>query len=376
MLPSGWQRKTISEILDKVSTPVDIVATEKYCEIGIRSHAKGIFHKEPITGKSLGNKRVFHIVPNCFVVNIVFAWEQAVAKTTVNELGMIASHRFPMFKPKAEKCDIDYILYLFKTAHGKHLLGLASPGGAGRNKTLGQSEFAKLTVSLPPIKEQLKIAKILMTWDLAIEATEKLINNSKKQRKALIQKLLTGKQRIAGFNGEWTFSRFEEIFKVANDKKMQIKSSDYSETGFTPIIDQGQKAVAAYTNTNIVYKDIPVIIFGDHTKIVKWVDFPFALGADGTQVIKTKSQLNVKFGYYLISNATLPNLGYSRHMGALKEKEFKYPVSLDEQEKIVAILTIADREIETLQQKHQLLNYEKKALMQQLVTGKKRVSIN
>jgi len=68
--------------------------------------------------RSLGNKRVFRVHPDCFIVNIVFAWEQAVAKTSANEIGMIASHRFPMFRPKNNQCNIDYLTYFFKTPRG------------------------------------------------------------------------------------------------------------------------------------------------------------------------------------------------------------------------------------------------------------------
>ncbi|MBZ4187688.1 restriction endonuclease subunit S [Niabella beijingensis] len=167
-----------------------------YQEIGIRSHAKGIFHKEPVTGKSLGNKSVFWIEPDCFVVNIVFAWEQAVAKTTEAEVGMIASHRFPMYKPKEGVLDLDYLLYFFKSAKGKNLLELASPGGAGRNKTLGQSEFLKLKIPVPPIEEQKKIVRLLNAADKEIELQKQKIEAIKLQKKGLMQQLLTGKKRI------------------------------------------------------------------------------------------------------------------------------------------------------------------------------------
>ncbi len=185
MVPEGWEVQKISECLERVVDPITPEPEKLYQQIGIRSHAKGIFHKELVTGKSLGNKRVFNIHPNCFVVNIVFAWEQAIAVTSDAELGMIASHRFPMFKPKENKCDIDYITYFFKSPHGKYLLELASPGGAGRNKTLGQGEFAKLKLSLPPKKEQKKIAEILSIWDRSISVAEKLICNSQQQKKWL-----------------------------------------------------------------------------------------------------------------------------------------------------------------------------------------------
>ena len=101
MIPEKWRFVPFAEILTRVRNPVSVNNDTSYREIGIRSHGKGIFYKNPKTGEELGNKSVFWIEPECFVVNIVFAWEQAVAKTTIQEKGMIASHRFPMYKPKS-----------------------------------------------------------------------------------------------------------------------------------------------------------------------------------------------------------------------------------------------------------------------------------
>lgn len=188
--------KSVSEVVTKIRNGFTPKPDVLYQEIGIRSHAKGIFHKEPVTGKSLGNKSVFWIEPDCFVVNIVFAWEQAVAKTTEAEVGMIASHRFPMYKPKEGILDLDYLLYFFKSAKGKNLLELASPGGAGRNKTLGQSEFLKLKIPVPSIEEQKKIVRLLNAADKEIELQKKKIEAIKLQKKGLMQQLLTGKKRL------------------------------------------------------------------------------------------------------------------------------------------------------------------------------------
>ena len=195
-LPEDWELKLISDIVERVKKPFTPEPDTLYREIGIRSHCKGIFHKEEVTGVSLGNKSVFWIQPDCFVVNIVFAWEHAIAKTTEAEVGMIASHRFPMYKPKKGVLDLDYLLYYFKTARGKHLLGLASPGGAGRNKTLGQSEFAKLKIPVPSIEEQKKIVAVLAEADKEIELLQKHIDTLKEQKKGLMQKLLTGEIRV------------------------------------------------------------------------------------------------------------------------------------------------------------------------------------
>ncbi|HDY7904961.1 restriction endonuclease subunit S [Vibrio vulnificus] len=230
-------------------------------------------------------------------------------------------------------------------------------------------------------EEEDKIAKILSTWDKAITTTEKLIESSKQQKKSLMQQLLTGKKRLVNpetgkaFEGEWKFSQFNELYKVANNKATQVKSGEYLESGRTPIVDQGKSIVGGYTNNEITYKDLPVIVFGDHTRIVKWVDFEFAQGADGTQVLKSHKSLDEKFAYYVLLNTDIPNLGYSRHMRELKERDFKYPISKVEQQKIASVLTAADKEIKVLEAKLAHFKQEKKALMQQLLTGKRRVMV-
>ena len=196
LLPKDWKLQAISDIVKRIKKPFTPESETLYREIGIRSHCKGIFHKEEVTGSSLGNKSVFWIQPDCFVVNIVFAWEHAIAKTTEAEVGMIASHRFPMYKPKKDVLDLDYLLYYFKTARGKHLLGLASPGGAGRNKTLGQSEFIKLKIPVPSLEEQKRIVAVLSEADREIELLKQQIATLKEQKKGLMQKLLTGEVRV------------------------------------------------------------------------------------------------------------------------------------------------------------------------------------
>ena len=148
-----------------------------YYQIGIRSHSKGIFYKEAEIGKQIGNKRIFWIEPNCLILNIVFAWEQAVAKTSEKEVGMVASHRFPMYKVLNNS--LDYIVDFFKTEKGKQLLQMASPGGAGRNKTLNQDFFLNSKIYLPSLNEQLKTTELIELIEDRIETQIKIINDYK-----------------------------------------------------------------------------------------------------------------------------------------------------------------------------------------------------
>jgi len=195
-LPLDWVLRNLKDILNPAGKLLNPEEDKLYQQIGIRSHTKGLFHKENITGAALGKKRVFWIEPDCFVVNIVFAWEHAIAKTTNKEIGMIASHRFPMYKPKDGILDLDYLLYYFKSPRGKHLLGLASPGGAGRNKTLGKSEFMKLQIPVPSIQEQIAIAQVMQTADKEIQLLKNKTEKFREKKRGLMQVLLTGKKRL------------------------------------------------------------------------------------------------------------------------------------------------------------------------------------
>ena len=222
-IPSDWRVTPLRAILRPVRKPVEVEADTLYREIGIYSHGKGIFHKEERTGASLGNKRVFWVEPDCFVVNIVFAWEGAVAKTTTSERGMIASHRFPTYRPKKGILDLHYLTYYFNSAQGKYLLGLASPGGAGRNRTLGQQAFLDLSIPLPSYPEQYKIADILCAVDRAIVLTKQRIEATGQLKNALMQQLLSGWRRLPEFEKEsWQEAKLRELLDIQYGK-----SEDY-----------------------------------------------------------------------------------------------------------------------------------------------------
>lgn len=132
---------------------------------------------------------------------------------------------------------------------------------------------------------------------------------------------------------------FTDIFEDVTKQGRKIPTSDYHETGVHPIIDQGQSAIAGYTDeTDGLFTDVPAIIFGDHTRVLKYVDTPCFLGADGVKLLKAKiANPNYKYLYYVLSNAQIPNTGYNRHFKWLKEVDIPLPAA-DEQQKIVDIL--------------------------------------
>lgn len=153
-MSESWPMVKLGDVLAPVSRPVDVQADEHYRQIGIRSHGKGVFHKEPVSGFDLGNKKVFWVEPGDFVLNIVFAWEGSVALMSKAEAGMIGSHRFPCFRADERRLDSRFLLSYFKTPTGLDLLGRISPGGAGRNRTLSRKTFLEQSIPLPSLAEQ------------------------------------------------------------------------------------------------------------------------------------------------------------------------------------------------------------------------------
>ena len=102
--------------------------------------------------------------------------------------------------------------------------------------------------------------------------------------------------------------------KVKSRKVPSIPKTDYQESGEFPVIDQGAAFIAGWTDSteSVIFHNLPVVIFGDHTRIFKYVDFPFAIGVDGTKLLYANDDvLDARFFYYALLNLKVPNKGYN-----------------------------------------------------------------
>lgn len=153
------QQVRIGDFLELQRRKVLPKPSEEYVEIGLRSFGKGAFHKEPIAGVELGNKKVYEIAPGDLVISNVFAWEGALAVATDAEKGLIGSHRFMTWTPRRNnEVDVGYLWHYLVSDSGLVHLRRASPGSAGRNRTLGIAAFENTVIPLPAFPEQERIA--------------------------------------------------------------------------------------------------------------------------------------------------------------------------------------------------------------------------
>ena len=196
VIPKDWNLWKIRRLIRRVRRPIVVRPDMEYQEIGIRSWGKGIFHKDSVRGALLGEKSVFRTEPGDFVLNIVFAWEGAVAVVSRHEKGMIASHRFPTFRP-FHYIDLDYLLMVMQSDQGRRLMEVNSPGAAGRNKTLRIGQFLEEELPLPNLEVQRATVASFRNKEgrlSTLAATiRQAIDHLKEFRSALISAAVTGK---------------------------------------------------------------------------------------------------------------------------------------------------------------------------------------
>lgn len=176
------------------------------------------------------------------------------------------------------------------------------------------------------------------------------------------------KIRFKGFEGEWKEVGYPDIFDHIPSKRYQIQSSEYQECGAFPVLDQGKECVCGYSDNEYrVFRGSakPVVIFGDHTREVKFADFDFVVGADGTQLLAPK-KMDSLFAYYLLSHLTIPNMGYSRHFKFVVDAVFQCPEDILEQRKIAAYFKSLDRLIAARRDEIEELKHMKAALLNRM----------
>ncbi|GAB4294556.1 MAG: hypothetical protein Kow0083_07610 [Methylophaga sp.] len=275
--------------------------------------------------------------------------------------------------------DSEYVKSLLNTNYYRYLATRDQFAGGGV-QNLNVQMVKEYPIPVPPLPEQKKIAKILSTWDKAITTTEQLLANSQQQKKALMQQLLTGKKRLRDkngvrFSGEWKHGHLSDLGEISKGKALSNKDlidGDY------PVIAGGKSS--PYNHRDFTHENvITVSASGAYAGYVAY--HPYKLWASDCSVVMGKANTDIRFIYQLMSHMqskiySLQSGGAQPHVYPKDLEVLRVSIpSIEEQQKIATVLSAADNEIEILKKQLDQLKQEKKSLMQQLLTGKRRVLV-
>lgn len=242
--------------------------------------------------------------------------------------------------PNLEKVIVEYIFYFLNTQYFQEQGKRNFKGTAGQLR-ISYNFVSDFPIPLPPIEEQKRIVnKLNQLMPLIEEYKEKenKLNELDKKfperlKKSILKEAFDGKL-IKSYNKwrELTFSKCVNIIGV----KHKIKRKNYLKYGKYPIIDQSQNFISGYSSNKNILINIkkPVIIFGDHNRYFKFVDFDFIAGADGIKILEPKEFFNEKLFYYFCLSLNIPSKGYSRHYKFLTKIKMRIP-PIEEQKRIV-----------------------------------------
>lgn len=385
MMPDGWSKKKFNAIVSIANGQVD-PRVEPYASM-IHIGPNNIV---PNTGQLVGLKK-------CSELGLISGKYEFDEKSVVYSKirpnlnkacrpdfrGVCSADMYPIWAK--DGLSIDYLIhYILGPDFYKTAVSMSMRTGMPK---INRSDLNAISMLVPPIAEQEKIARILSTWDRAISVLEKFIANSEQQKRSLMQKIITGNERFREFTDKWRWYALSDIAIVQMGSSP--KSGAYNEDGYGLPLIQGNADIknrrsAPRIFTAEITKECDV---GDILLSVRAPVGTVALSSHkacigrGISAIRTTMGFSQDFLYQWF-------LWFEPRWGALsqgstfesinsediKQLKIKLP-SLDEQKKIALILSSADQEIELLQQKLNHLKQEKKALMQQLLTGKRRVKV-
>ncbi|HIF9456278.1 TPA: restriction endonuclease subunit S [Photobacterium damselae] len=409
MVPNGWNKKKLTSLCDKIAVGLAISVTPYMASSGVK-----LIRNQNIKRNYFNTKSVVYITDEFATKNNskrVYKGDVVAVRTGSNigeacvvptEFDGALTFTTLIARPKVDKLNSDYLSTHINSEYGVAEVQRLMAGGGKPN--LNSGELKNYTLLTPPLPEQRKIAQILSTWDRGIATTEKLINTSKQQKKALMQLLLTGKKRLVdpetgkAFEGEWETEQFDKLFDIeiggTPSRSNETYWDDKLETNnnWLSIADLKGKFISrtkerisdlgvAKSNVSLIPKGTIVMSFKLTIGRRAFLNIDtYTNEAICALLIKNKDKLDNNYLYQALEIVDFEQeidqavKGKTLNKAKLKRLKLLMP-SVKEQQKIASVLTAADKDIELLEAKLAHLKQEKKALMQQLLTGKRRVNI-
>lgn len=368
-----WEIKTLGELATKVNRKNRQLQVSR---VLTNSATEGIIDQNDYFDRDIAvkeNTENYHIVEaGDFVYNPRISVSAPVGPISVNKVGTgIMSPLYTVFRIQDGYIPFYEQYFQTKIWHS-YLKSIANFGARFDRMNITTEGFFNMPIFVPSFAEQKKIAECLEVEDKMIAAQKQKVESLKAHKKGLMQQLFpqpgttTPSLRFPGFTGEWQEKPFDSLCHTITPP-LKLQSSQYLSSGKYPVIDQSQSLICGWTNdVNGLVNNIPSIIFGDHTCVLKFIDFPFVQGADGVKILSPIVGNDPRFVYQLLLSSPVKQDGYKRHFSDLKEKTFCLPPTHDEQNKLAECLFSLDQVISAEEKELEALKVHKKGLMQQL----------
>lgn len=281
-----------------------------------------------------------------------------------------------ILRPNVDKIVPEFLYYTMLNRDFYMKADAVAIGAAQR--TISLTALRNMDIDIPDIEKQKKIAKILTAYDVLIENNQKQSKLLEEVAERLYKEWFVDLhfprykdvKVIDGVPEEWNKELIGNVIgKVSRTK--QIKTADYLSEGSIPIIDQSRDFIAGYTNDSeaLVNTGTPVIVFGDHTRILKYIQFPFAKGADGTQlIISDRTNMPQSLLYLSLIAVDLSNYHYARHFKYLKAESILIP-SQDVADEFDRLISPIFSQIQKLREKCYKLSQARDRLLPKLMSG-------
>ncbi|NHN85491.1 restriction endonuclease subunit S [Acetobacter musti] len=390
MLPDGWKISKLGEIARITTGSTPTTTNESFYNGDIlfitpADLGDNKYVTQTERTLSLLGAECTRLIPK---YSVLFSCIGTIGKTGINTKDAATNQQINSIFPNTHN-NSDFIYYSLilnkpsiNTLAGKQAVPI-----------INKKTFSNVSILLPPLPEQKKIAAILSTWDRAIEGTEKLLANSQQQKKALMQQLLTGKKRLPGFTGEWKNYKLYEVGNITTGNTPSTKDESlYGEKFlFITPVDLGNCKYVKKSERMLSEKGASIsrmipagsIFFSCIGTIGKMgIATRDCITNQQINAIEVKENYNNEFIYYQIfsNKEQMDKLTAKQAVPIINKKTFSNFIisspSLPEQKAIAAVLTTADEEITSIESDLSHLRQEKKALMQQLLTGKRRVTVD
>lgn len=317
--------------------------------------------------------------------DIVFGRKGAVERHSLiseNEDGWIQGSDCIRLRFLTDEYDPTFISFFFRTEeHKQWMINLGSFGAT--MGSLNQEIISKIEIPDIPLPFQQKIASILSAYDELIENNKQRIKLLEEMAEEIYKEWFVrlrfpnyeNTEFVDGLPLGWEEMRLDKVLETVK-RKPKISSDQYLSEGKFPIIDQGDKFIAGYTDDESIvqFDPLPLLIFGDHTRRIKFVNYPFVSGADGTQLLSPKNKKMLPIYFYIsIKSIDLSNFHYARHFKFLKQEYILIPDNntLDLFNNLT--VTFFD-EIQILTEKNLLLQQTRDLLLPRLISGKLSVA--